>query len=439
MTPRSYTFDHVNIPHEENYVLKINYPFKDPPLQSDLKGDTFRAVSWCKFEITAECPKDIQVSGSTKNTAEIPLVIVTAINLKTIINEEQNANEIVSASIIFCSKAKIDTPMLAPKLKESGLLNHFTIVRKLDVWPIFTLDSDVLVGHDIYGFDLPVLFHRAKSCNVPVITWSKIGRLKRKDMAMLTKGRTVFGSGGSPSMMSCIAGCLLCDTFLCSQDLLKEVSYSLTQLAKTQLNRDRKEIAPKDIPSMYQRAESLMNLIECNETDARLSMELMFHLNILPLTRQLTNISGNLWGKTLQVGDEMTLYTGARAQRVEYLLLYTFHAKKHIVPDKHSSFGKENKLTMRKKENCGNAHLDNLYNENEALHGKGKKGSAYAGGLVLDPKRGLYDRYVLLLDLNSLYPSIIQEYNICFTTVERSFDGSIPCISSCEKTGLLPE
>lgn len=41
--------------------------------------------------------------------------------------------------------------------------------------------------------------------------------------------------------------------------------------------------------------------IETGETDAWLSMELMFHLCVLPLTRQLTNISGNLWGKTLQV------------------------------------------------------------------------------------------------------------------------------------------
>lgn len=47
--------------------------------------------------------------------------------------------------------------------------------------------------------------------------------------------------------------------------------------------------------------------IEYGETDAWLSMELMFHLSVLPLTRQLTNISGNLWGKTLQVSPNIIL------------------------------------------------------------------------------------------------------------------------------------
>ncbi|KAJ8430025.1 hypothetical protein Cgig2_008464 [Carnegiea gigantea] len=558
---RNYAFERSDIPTGENYVLKINYPFKDPPLPSDLKGDEFCAVmgthsrqvanialchifktifavkcscrhsvpdgqcsgtlfgqkedkrtilavnlkihqlpfsstceisnsmhvrasyfeqvSWCKFEITVDFPKDIQVSPSTKNTAEIPPVIVTAINLKTIINEKQNINEIVSASIISCSQTKIDTPMVASEWKRPGVLCHFTVIRKLDggIFPMgftkeameknskagstvlafesrhvcnfefsferallnrlmiemYKLDSDVLVGHNISGFDLDVLLHRALACRVPSSMWSKMGRLKRSTMPKLTRGSTIFGSGASPGIMSCIAGRLLCDTYLCSRDLLKEVSYSLTQLAKTQLDKERKEIAPHDILQMYQTTDSLRNLVECNETDAWLSMELMFHLSILPLTRQLTNISGNLWGKTLQ---------GARAQRVEYLLLHAFHAKKYIVPDKYSSHGKENKLTKRKMNHGDDVDADDLNIENGTLHEdnvKAKKGPAYAGGLVLEPKRGLYDKYVLLLDFNSLYPSIIQEYNICFTTVERYTDGSAPRLPSSEKTGVLPE
>uniref|UniRef100_A0A0D3EWR4 DNA polymerase n=1 Tax=Oryza barthii TaxID=65489 RepID=A0A0D3EWR4_9ORYZ len=510
MTPvkRNYAFERTDLPNGEQYVLKINYPYKDPALPTDLRGQHFHAllgtnnsalelllikrkikgpswlsiskfvacpatqrVSWCKFEVTVDSPKDISVL-MTSTTLEVPPVVVAAVNLKTIINEKHNVHEIVSASVICCHCVKIDSPMRSEDWQKRGMLSHFTVMRKLEgsIFPIglskessdrnqkagsnvlalesserallnrlmielSKLDCDVLVGHNISGFDLDVLLHRAQTCKVPSNMWSKIGRLRRSVMPRLTKGNTLYGSGASPGIMSCIAGRLLCDTYLCSRDLLKEVSYSLTQLAETQLKKERKEVSPHDIPPMFQSSGALLKLVEYGETDACLALELMFHLSVLPLTRQLTNISGNLWGKTLQ---------GARAQRVEYLLLHAFHARKFIVPDKFARSKEFNSTKRKMNPDTEAARPDEADPsiDDEGHHvdqGKTKKGPSYAGGLVLEPKKGLYDKYVLLLDFNSLYPSIIQEYNICFTTVDRSADGNVPNLPASKTTGVLPE
>ncbi|KAK2426537.1 HVA22 protein k [Trifolium repens] len=354
-------------------------------------------VSWCKFEVTVDSPKDIRVSSlsSSKITPVIPPVFVTAINLKTTINE------IASASVVSCNMVKIDTPMLASEWKRPGMLIHFTVIRRLDgyIFPmgfntevtyrnvkagsnvlcvesserallnrlmlqLHKMDSDVLVGHNISGFDLDVLLHRSQPFSLffvfksPTVLrcLSSIEEAKHLVLELILLSCLVLPVGFFVIRM-------------CSRDLLKEVSYSLTHLAKTPLNQSWKEVSPHDVPKMFQTAKSLMELIEYGETDAWLSMELMFYLSVLPLTRQLTNISGNLWEKLFRVTHGVD---GGNFDDADI--------------------------------NDANYHND----ASESDHKKSKKAAYYAGGLVLEPKKGLYDKYILLLDFNSLYPSIIR-------------------------------
>ena len=115
---------------------------------------------------------------------------------------------------------------------------------------------------------------------------------------------------------------------------------------------------------------------------------------------------------------------GGRAERNEYILLHEFHRLKYIVPDK--QWGKRAEVAAAK---------DDRDDEAEGGGGGGKKAKGkkdkYKGGLVFDPKRGLWDKFILVMDFNSLYPSIIQEYNIDFTTVEPVDDDEVSPVSTC--------
>ena len=47
-------------------------------------------------------------------------------------------------------------------------------------------------------------------------------------------------------------------------------------------------------------AQKLMELVQHTESDAWLALSLASHLSLLPLTRQLSCLSGSLWSRTLQ-------------------------------------------------------------------------------------------------------------------------------------------
>lgn len=106
---------------------------------------------------------------------------------------------------------------------------------------------------------------------------------------------------------------------------------------------------------------------------------------------------------------------GGRAIRNEFILLHEFHRLKYVCPDRQGWVDKKKKVVEEGEEG-----------DDAPVKGKRPK---YAGGLVFEPKRGLWDTYIMVMDFNSLYPSIIQEYNIDFTTVERDDDEDVSSLT----------
>ena len=124
--------------------------------------------------------------------------------------------------------------------------------------------------------------------------WSRLGRLKRAQMP--ARKQDSFGSW-IPRTVSC--GRLLVDTFLNAKELLRETNYDLGHLARVQLKQERKDFDEDMLPRFYQNYQYLEQLANHTESDAYLTYNLMMHLQIVPLTKQLTTIAGNLWFRSL--------------------------------------------------------------------------------------------------------------------------------------------
>jgi DNA polymerase alpha subunit A len=496
---RQYAFENKAVRPGKQWVLKVRYPASQPAIPLGASGDAFSAVfganqsslealllkrrvmgpswialrqprrvdpgaqvSYCRLEVEVEGHKAVFAAAAGSRPA--PPLTVAAVHLKTATNPSNGANEVVAASVVYLPRVNTDGP--TPFARRD--LRHFSAVRKLDgvgfpagfdaevrsangsdlgrrnggavlamqpneralltmlVMRLRDLDADVYVGHNFAAYDLDVMLHRMQALRVP--HWAALGRLKRSKFPNLGGSGHTFGGGAGAGQLSVVAGRLLCDTYLSARDLVRETDYTLTTLAKNLLGETRSELASSDIPAKFSSCEKLMDLVRLTECDAWLSLRLAFYLVILPLSRQLAELSGSLWSKAL---------LNQRAQRIEYLLLHEFHNGKFLLPDKLSAREKE-----RLEKAAAAAAGDDDDEEDRPRPGAGKKGGKgpqYAGGLVLEPKKGLYERYILLLDFNSLYPSIIQEYNICFTTVERPEGGGVPALPEpSEERAPLP-
>ncbi|XP_075377020.1 DNA polymerase alpha catalytic subunit isoform X4 [Mycteria americana] len=443
-----YAFEIPDVPAKSEY-LEVKYSAECPRLPQDLKGQTFshvfgtntsslelllmsrkikgpcwleiknpqpsnQSVSWCKVEAVAMKPGLVNV---VKDLSPPPPLVVMSLSMKTTQNPKSHQNEIVAVAALIHQKFPLDKAPPQPPFQ-----THFCAVSKPNdcIFPydfkeaikkknakieiaatertllgfflakIHKIDPDVVVGHNIYGFDLEVLLQRINACKVP--HWSKIGRLRRSNMPK-------FGGRGGFAERNAACGRMICDVEISAKELIRCKSYHLSELVRQILKTEKITILPEEIRNMYSDSPHLMFMLENTWTDAKFILQIMCELNVLPLALQITNIAGNVMSRTMM---------GGRSERNEFLLLHAFHEKDYIVPDK-QVFKKS---------------LQKLVDEDEDFEDQnkskiGKKKAAYAGGLVLDPKVGFYDKFILLLDFNSLYPSIIQEFNICFTTVQR--------------------
>ncbi|KAH9821499.1 hypothetical protein DFH28DRAFT_1078854 [Melampsora americana] len=481
---RKYCFEQKGIPPGEHEWHKVVYSFSKPAIPLNTKSRTFDKVlgthssafelfllkrrimgpcwlnlrgalpntsktpaSWCQLEVVVKNPKSINPFSDSDNSApqDLPPMRIISLSVRDIMNHKENKRELVCATIRTWHDAQLEDS--TPLDQQPSFTKTF--VRPLSLFPaafrdacrqtspvihpvtneqtlltdlladISRLDPDIVVGYDLTSGALDVLLHRMRDLRTP--HWSRIGRFRRDKLPLLRSG----------AINNQLTGRLLCD--LSAEGFKSSVSsttWSLTELCQQHLNIAREDIDPDEIIDYFDSTSTkptrLVNFIKHSEADTYFQMALVHKVQYLSLTKQLTNLAGNSWNATL---------FGGRAQRNEYILLHEFHRQKFICPDKLSFNDRkaiEKAQAIKAAENDGEDSKKNV------------KKDKYKGGLVFEPKRGLWDKFILVMDFNSLYPSIIQEYNIDFTTIDRtSLDEDDPDAmpelpSSSTKQGILP-
>lgn len=475
---KKYAFELPDIPREADY-LELLYGYDKVPLSQDLTGETFSHVfgtntalfeqfvlgnnimgpcwlkienadfnainnaSWCKLEAQVTKPTNISVLENSDN-AEAPSLTLMSISLRTTFNAKDNKQEILMASAMIYDNFSLTDTTPADQLpcksftimrpngdsfptgfKIEAEKQKSTIIMKRTEQELLSYfmamfqrhDPDALIGHRLDDVDYSTLLNRMREKKTP--GWHRIGRLRRSDFPK-NMGK---GGGSFFAERQLAAGRLLCDL---ANDLGKSLmtkcqSWSLEEMCQLVLNTRRQELDNQQALSSWAKTkDGLMNYVKHCQADAFFIAAISIKVQILPLTKVLTNIAGNSWARTL---------SGTRAERNEYILLHQFHNENYICPDKQWGKGKPK------------VDEENAEGEEGA---DAKKKDKYKGGLVFEPEKGLYDKFVLVMDYNSLYPSIIQEFNICFTTVDRSDlseeDDKVPEVpSEGLEQGILPK
>ncbi|ANZ03044.1 polymerase catalytic subunit [Suid alphaherpesvirus 1] len=176
-----------------------------------------------------------------------------------------------------------------------------------------------------------------------------------------------------------INGLVSLDMYAVAADKLKLPSYKLNAVAEEALGERKLDLDYKDIPRYYAAGPRERGVIGryCVQDSAlvgKLFFKFLPHLELSAVAR-LANIT---LARAIYDGQQIRVFT---------CLLKLAGSRGFVLPDKRRDIADED------------------------------DGGGYQGAKVLEPDSGFHVDPVLVLDFASLYPSIIQAHNLCFTTL----------------------
>jgi len=251
--------------------------------------------------------------------------------------------------------------------------------KMLSAWRDFLerVDPDIITGYNIANFDFPYLLDRAKHLKVRDFEYWSRTRVKS------VSKETNFSSkqmGNRDTKATNTNGRLQLDLLQLIQRDHQLRSYTLNSVCSHFLGEQKEDVHHSMITELFEGTpESRRRLALYCLKDAYLPQRLMDKLSCLENYTEMARVTGVPFNFLL-----------ARGQQVKFLSQLCRKAleQKLVIPNVRSESSEEQ----------------------------------YEGATVIEPTRGYYDVPIATLDFASLYPSIIQAHNLCYTTLIKKKD-----------------
>ena len=247
--------------------------------------------------------------------------------------------------------------------------------KMLMAWRDFLekVDPDVIIGYNIANFDFPYLLDRAKQLKcLKFPYWTRLQNFKShaKDDKFSSKQM-----GSRETKLTNTNGRLQLDLLQLVQRDHQLRSYTLNAVCSHFLGEQKEDVHHTMITELFNGTpESRRRLAVYCLKDAFLPQRLMDKLMCLVNYTEMARVTGVPFN-----------YLLARGQQVKFISqLFRKALEQHLV-------------------------IPNLRTD--------ASDEQYEGATVIEPMRGYYDVPIATLDFASLYPSIIQAHNLCYTTL----------------------
>lgn len=282
------------------------------------------------------------------------------------------------------------------------VLPHKTQEGLLLAWKDFVqqVDPDVITGYNIANFDLPYLIDRSRACNLdhqfPFLGRIKTGKTVVKSTTFASKA---FGQRDSKETQ--LDGRLQLDMLQVMQRDYKLRSYSLNAVCAHFLGEQKEDVHHSIITELHNgTAESRRRLaVYCLKVPTQTPP--LHPASHAPLSSMLCHADGQDAYLPQRLMDKLMSFVN-----------YTEMARVTGVPFNYLlARGQQIKVISQlyRKARSENLVIPNIKSEGSD--------DQYEGATVIEPSRGYYADPVATLDFSSLYPSIMQAHNLCYTTL----------------------